>query len=183
MQQANALVPTAAAQLPARNTERQHYLTFVVGEDCLGINILTIKEILEYRNVTVVPRMPSFIRGVINLRGSVVPVVDLAGRFGRPLIATGRRSCVIIVDTHDEDGMQQDVGVLVDAVNAVVDIAEQAIQATPHFGTGIRADFLHGMGRVDDRFVLLLDTSRVLSMQEMVQLTSPAGAAAARQPD
>ncbi|WP_445400900.1 chemotaxis protein CheW [Zobellella sp. An-6] len=161
----NALVATE----PKVDGEAQ-YLTFVLGGEMFAMDILGIKEIIEYGNLTTVPMMPAFVRGVINLRGAVVPVVDLAVRFGRPSTPVNKRSCIVILEVHGEEGVQ-DIGVLVDAVSAVLSIAAADIEPAPSFGGGIRADFIGGMAKVDGRFVIVLSVERVLSVEEMAQLS------------
>jgi len=147
----------------------RQYLTFVVAGDTFGIPISVIKEIIEYRHPTDVPMMPTFMRGVINLRGRVVPVIDLSARFGRGKGATTRRSCIVIVETRYED-QQLDIGVAVDAVNAVLDIADSEIEPAPSFGARLRAEFISGMGKVAEQFVILLDIEKVLSIDELSAL-------------
>ena len=113
-----------------------------------------------------VPMVPAFIRGVINLRGSVVPVVDLAVRFGSQAAAITKRTAIVIVELEDETE-KMDVGVVVDRVNEVLDIANEDIEPPPSFGAKIRTDFIHGMGKVDERFIILLNMCRVLSVDEL----------------
>src|SRR5690606_32178220 len=113
--------------------------------EMFAIGILAIKEIIEYANLTTVPMMPACIRGVINLRGAVVPVVDLAARFGRTPTPVSKRTCIVIVEV-ESGGERQDVGVIVDAVNEVLDIPAADIEPPPSFGTKIRTDFIKGMG-------------------------------------
>ena len=149
--------------------DQQQYLTFMLGAEVFAINILSIKEIIEYGNLTIVPKMPSFIRGVINLRGSVVPVIDLAARFDRPEAVISRRSCIVIIEVQHEE-VQQVIGVLVDAVNEVLEIAADQIEPVPSFGTKIRTDFIEGMGKVDQKFVIILNVNQVLSVDEMAEL-------------
>lgn len=148
----------------------QQYLTFVLSGETFAIPILGVKEIIEYEHVTNVPLMPAFIRGVINLRGSVVPVVDLAVRFGRNSAATSKRTCIVILEAHkNADG--QDIGVVVDQVNAVLDILPSDIEPPPAFGTRIRADYIRGMAKIRERFVIVLDVDRVLSIDELAELS------------
>ncbi|MGX8881769.1 chemotaxis protein CheW [Methylovorus sp. SPW-M1] len=149
--------------------DQQQYLTFMLGAEVFAINILSIKEIIEYGNLTIVPKMPSFIRGVINLRGSVVPVIDLAARFDRPEAVISRRTCIVIIEVQHEE-VQQVIGVLVDAVNEVLEIAADQIEPVPSFGTKIRTDFIEGMGKVDQKFVIILNVNQVLSVDEMAEL-------------
>jgi len=168
----NALIKVSNS-LAAANTgqEIQQYLTFMLGGEVFAIGILHIKEIIEYGQLTTVPMMPDFIRGVINLRGAVVPVVDLSSRFGGKPSQVTRRSCIIILELEAEEETQV-IGVVVDAVNEVLEIAGADIEPPPRFGTKIRTDFIAGMGKVEDRFVILLNADRVLSVEEMATLSA-----------
>jgi len=138
------------------------YLTFLLGGEQFAVAIIHVKEIIEYGRVAPVPMMPAWIRGVINLRGAVVPVMDLAARFGRPAATLTRRTCIVVVEIVTE-GERRDVGVVVDAVSAVQDIAARDIEPPPAMGGLIQSDFIRGMGKVDGRFVIILDATRVLS--------------------
>ncbi|MBA5685627.1 chemotaxis protein CheW [Rugamonas apoptosis] len=147
------------------------FLTFMLGEEQFAVGILGIKEIIEYGSLAGVPMMPDCVRGVINLRGAVVPVMDLAARFGRSASPITKRSCIVIVEVQEVDGDgQQVLGMLVDAVNAVVDIAAADIEPPPSFGTRIRPDFIAGIGKHNGKFVSLLAIERVLSSGEIVEL-------------
>jgi len=158
--------PAAAAAEP------QQYLTFVLGTETYAIGILQIKEIIEFAGLTTVPMMPACIRGVINLRGAVVPVLDLAVRFGRGATAATRRTCIVIVELLFE-GVRQNIGVIVDAVNEVLEIPASDIEPAPGFGARLRAEFIRGMGKVAGKFVIILDTDRVLSGAEIATLAAP----------
>jgi purine-binding chemotaxis protein CheW len=154
------------------------YLTFQLGGETFAIGILVIKEILEYVPLTVVPLLPGFVRGVMNLRGAVVPVVDLAQRFGRAPTEAGRRTCIVIVEIA-LDGQQRHLGILVDAVHEVLAIPNTDIEPPPQLGGRIRVDFIAGMARIDERFIVLLHVDRVLTAEEMELLTEPEQDAAA----
>jgi purine-binding chemotaxis protein CheW len=147
----------------------QQYLTFTVANEMFGIAISSIKEIIEYRAPTDVPMMPGFMRGVINLRGRVVPVIDLSVRFGRAKNDNTRRTCIVIVEIHNDE-QQHDIGVVVDAVSAVLEIADADIEPPPQFGAKLRADFINGMGKVGEKFVIILDIDCVLSVEELAML-------------
>jgi purine-binding chemotaxis protein CheW len=155
------LAPLTAA-VPAEPTQ---YLTFSVGGELFGLGILAVKEIIEYQRLTEVPMMPEAIRGVINLRGSVVPVMDLTARFGRPRAELTKRTCIVIAEA-ELVGERQVVGVMVDAVSQVLDISAQDIEPAPSFGTKIRSDFIQGIGKVEGEFVVLLNIDRVLTIEE-----------------
>ncbi|PPU28233.1 MULTISPECIES: chemotaxis protein CheW [unclassified Xanthomonas] len=166
---------TANSSTPSP-TAPQQYLTFTLGGEMFGLGILGIKEIIEYRAPTDVPMMPPALRGVINLRGAVVPVVDLQQRFGRSASAITKRSCIVIVEIAHAD-TQQVLGLLVDAVSEVLEIAAGDIVDTPSFGAGIARDFIQAMGKIGERFVILLDADAVLGNDALAQL--PAAALAA----
>ena len=154
------------------------YLTFALGSEMFAVGILNVKEIIEYGNLTEIPMMPAFIRGVINLRGSVVPVIDLAARFGGSQTEVGRRTCIVIVEVEDDDA-KHDIGIMVDAVSEVLDIPCSEIEPPPAFGAKIRADFIFGMGKVAGKFVIILNINKVLSVEEIALLTGAEGVAEA----
>jgi purine-binding chemotaxis protein CheW len=160
---------TAARHLAAAG-EANQYLTFALSGEMYAVGILNVKEIIEYGNLTEIPMMPAFIRGVINLRGAVVPVVDLAARFGGKASEVQRRTCIVIVEVQQEEG-KHDIGIMVDAVSEVLEIPGTEIEPAPAFGAKIRADFIAGMGKVNSKFVIILDIMRVLSVEEMAKLT------------
>jgi purine-binding chemotaxis protein CheW len=153
----------AGAHTAARG---QQYLTISVAGETFALPIGCIKEIIEYRQTTDVPMMPTFMRGVLNLRGHVVPVIDLAVRFGRTTADVTRRSCIVILEVHQEL-LQYDIGVVVDAVSAVVGIADTQIEPAPSFGAGLRQDFISGMGKLGERIVIILAIDKVLSIEEL----------------
>jgi purine-binding chemotaxis protein CheW len=126
-----------------------------------------VKEIIEYQPLTRVPSTPSWIRGVVNLRGAVVPVVDLAVKFGLPERTVTKRTCLVIVELAFE-GERTVMGIVVDAVSQVMSLSAADIEPTPAFGTQCRVDYLLGMAKVDKKFVLLLDMDRVLSADEIL---------------
>jgi len=145
------------------------FLTFMLDGESYAVHILSIKEIIEYASVTPVPLMPPTITGVINLRGAVVPVLDLSVRFGRRPTVIGRRSCIVIVETGPV-GERQVIGMIVDAVNAVQDIPPADIEPAPSFGMKISSDFIAGIGKAGGRFLILLDVDRVLSVSELAAI-------------
>lgn len=156
---------------PSVIKESEQYLTFLQQGEMFAIGILGIKEIMEYGNLTTVPLMPDFISGVINIRGAVIPVIDLSARFDREATLTTRKSCIVIIETIN-DNEKIDIGIIVDSVSEVLEILPADIEPAPHFGANIRADFISGMGKVNDKFVIILDISRVLSVDEMSSLSS-----------
>lgn len=163
---ARALAPARARTSVAAVAEIAQYLTFQLSKEMFAIGILAIKEIIEYGELTTVPMMPPSVRGVINLRGAVVPVIDLQARFGKPSSPVSKRTCIVIVEVEG-----QVIGVVVDAVNEVLDIPPADIESPPAFGARIRADFIQGMGKVKGRFVILLNLDRALSTEELETLT------------
>lgn len=163
--------PTATAAQPA---EPRQYLTFTLGGEMFAVETLSVKEIIEFGQITTVPMMPPSIRGVINLRGAVVPVVDLACRFGRRSTDLTRRTCIVIVEVEGE-GERQDIGVIVDAVSEVLEIQASQIEPAPAFGARIRTDFIHGMGKLDGKFVIILNVNKVLSLDDLALLGQMAG--------
>jgi purine-binding chemotaxis protein CheW len=179
----NKLPAVLSASIGQSQLDQHQYLTFMLGGETYAMGILAIKEIIEYGNLTEVPRMPAFIRGVINLRGAVVPVIDLSARFGKPATQVTRRTCIVIVEVAGGDDAQNDtqvVGVMVDAVNAVLEIPAAEIEPPPSFGANIRAEFMNGMGKVNGKFVIILNIHHVLSVDEMASLAGVAvGAEAA----
>jgi purine-binding chemotaxis protein CheW len=136
-----------------------------------SISILCIKEIIWYANLTEVPMMPACIRGVINLRGAVVPVMDLSNRFGKPSTPVIKSSCIVIVEVPTAvEGEHLNMGVVVDSVQAVLEIPTSEIEPAPSFGAKIRPDFIEGIAKVNSKFVILLNVNRVLSMEEIGQM-------------
>lgn len=155
----------------AGEEQAQQYLTFMLGAEIYATGILAIKEIIEYDELTTVPMMPDCIRGVINLRGAVVPVMDLSLRFGKPSSPVTKRTCIVIIERQSEDA-REDLGVIVDAVNAVLEIPASDIEPAPAFGTRIRTEFIRGLGKVNGRFVIMLDVERVMAVEELTMLAS-----------
>ncbi|WP_449370780.1 chemotaxis protein CheW [Thiomonas sp.] len=155
------------------------YLTFTLQNEVYGLDILRVREILEYTRPTTVPMMPAFVHGVINLRGNVVPVIDLAQRFGRAPTELKPRTCIVIIEVEGEgDGGPMSIGVLVDAVNAVLDMEAEQIEPPPSFGVGLKQEFIRGMARTESGFIILLDVGRVLSVEDMAGLAQAATIAA-----
>jgi purine-binding chemotaxis protein CheW len=150
--------------------EQQQYLTFLLANEECGISILKVREIIEYDTVTIVPKMAPWVRGVINLRGSVVPVVELAAKFGMERKPVDKTTCIVIVETHFED-QQVTVGLIVDAVNQVMELSEDDIRPVPDFGTSVNMDYLIGMAQSGKKFALLLDVDKVLTMEELHDLS------------
>lgn len=174
---ANSQVATANEKLkggtPSGGDVGRLYLAFRLADEVYAIDILSIREIIEYNVPTSVPMMPSSVRGVINLRGAVVPVIDLSIRFGRAATGVGKRTCIVIVEV-EYAGATYVLGLMVDGVNAVMEISADSIEPPPAFGTRVNTEFIAGMARVDSRFVIILDIARVLSIEEMAAIKSVA---------
>ena len=154
------------------------YLTFSLGGEVFAMDIRAVREIIQYSAMTVVPLMPDFVRGVINLRGAVVPVIDLQSRFGRDMAQVGKKTCIIIFDASVA-GDKVELGLMVDAVSEVIDIPDADIEPAPQFGASIRRDFIRGMGKVGGEFIVILEPERALDIEEMAQLADQEQAQAA----
>ncbi len=141
-------------------------LTFRLGEEVYALDIGKVREVLDFTNATRVPRTPDFMRGVINLRGGVVPIVDLRLKFGMSATEKTVNTCVIITEVT-VDGDMTVLGCLADSVQEVLDLAPQDISSAPKIGTRLRTEFIRGMGRRDDRFIIILDADRVFSAEEL----------------
>lgn len=146
------------------------HLSFRVRQAAYALPIDLVREIIEYDEVTAVPMMPAFIHGVINLRGNVVPVLDLAARFGFTLTHPDKRTCIVIIELTLEDHRQH-IGLVVDAVDAVLDIDPRHVVPPPPFGSGIRTDFIAGMARREQAFTIILNIAQVLSLDDIRQLS------------
>jgi purine-binding chemotaxis protein CheW len=150
------------------NSSRQ-YLSFTLGEEHFAVPIEHVREIIEFDTLTTIPLMPPFLRGVINLRGAVVPVVDLQRRFGRGETQVGKRTCIVIAEVaHAEE--RHPLGAIVDSVNEVVSVESGQIEEKPAFGTRLRSDFVDGILNLEGRFVIALDVDKVLSVEEMAAM-------------
>ncbi len=153
----------------AAQEQAGQYLTFLIGDESFAVSILDVKEIIEITNVTHVPLTPDFIYGVINLRGNVVPVIDLSARLKNRRAEISKRSCIVLVAVETSEAFQL-IGMLVDEVREILEIPVTNIQPAPDFGADIRTDFIQAMARVDDVFIILLAVNRVLSLEELSQL-------------
>lgn len=158
--------------VPEETTTSTQYLGFYLGGEECGIGLLRVREILEYPVLTRVPTTPHWVRGVINLRGGVIPVIDLAVKFGLQDNAVSKQTCVIIVEV-DIEGERTVMGVVADSVSQVIELAPSDIVSPPAFGTAVRVEYLLGLGKQGDRFILLLDTDRVLSAAELMKMPTP----------
>jgi purine-binding chemotaxis protein CheW len=145
------------------------YLTYTLDEEVFAMDIRSVREIIQYANMTTVPMMPVFVRGVINLRGQVVPVIDLQSRLGRSVSRVGKKTCIIIFDAVS-DGEKVAIGLMVEAVSEVIEILDTDIEPPPQFGASIRKDYIRGMGKVGAEFIVILEPEKALSIEDMAML-------------
>ncbi|PKL15742.1 MAG: chemotaxis protein CheW [Spirochaetae bacterium HGW-Spirochaetae-5] len=142
------------------------YLTFLLGKELFGIQVSEIREVIEYKQVFKIPRVPEYLKGVINLRGEVVPIIDLTSRFyNTPCVVTGTTSIVVV--EIDDDGHKIPIGVMIDSVKAVTELYENKIESVPEIGSRIRSDFVEGIGKLEDQFVILLKVQNILNIEEL----------------
>jgi purine-binding chemotaxis protein CheW len=139
-------------------TNEKKYLTFALGHEEYGLEILQVREIIGLMEVTALPEVPPYVKGVINLRGKIIPVVDLRLKFGMSSMDYTSETCIIVLHLHDAP-----IGILVDKVREVLDIGEDSIEPVPSFGTSVHADYIKGIGKVGDKVKILLDIERVLT--------------------
>ncbi|WP_337058844.1 chemotaxis protein CheW [Pseudomonas sp. USHLN015] len=149
--------------------EQRQYLTFRAGRDLFGVATRYVREILEFHAITQVPMMPPLVRGVINLRGAVVPIIDLAERFGLGSTELGPRTCIVIVELQDDEEAHL-MGALVDAVTAVAEIEPRALRQAPAFGSRVPPEYIEDLARVDERFLTLLRMEQVLNVDQIAAL-------------
>lgn len=147
---------------PTSRPEGGRRLTFSLGDEEFGIEILRVQEIIGLMPVTRMPRTPDFIRGVVNLRGKVVPVMDLRMRFGMPAVADTEKTCIVVVTVPHESGRPTIAGLIVDSVSEVVDIDGAVIEAPPDFGHQNDAGFINGLAKIDEQVVILLDVEHIV---------------------
>ncbi len=146
------------------------YLTFLLGEEEYGIEILKVQEIIQMQKVTTIPKAPTFVRGVINLRGKVIPVVELRAKFGMEEKEDTEKTCIIVVMIKVNDSFIT-MGIIIDEVKEVLDISEDSIEETPSFGASIETDFILGIGKVGENVKMLLDIDKVLSTAELTSIS------------
>ena len=158
-------------------TETTQFLTFKLEDELFALDIEKVREVLDFTSITKVPQTPDYMRGVINLRGSVVPVVDLRLKFGKTMAEQTVNSCVIIVEVQ-MDGEKVVMGAMADAVQEVLDLEPDQIEPPPRLGTKLNTDFIRGMGKHADQFIIILDIDRVFSGDEMELVQESTQAAA-----
>ncbi len=150
----------------AEELQATQYLTFTLDDEVFAVDVARVREILEITNITKVPQVPDFMRGVINLRGCVVPVIDLRLKLGMQEIAQTVNTCIIVVEV-ELDGENTVIGALADSVQEVIEMEPSQIEEAPHIGTHLKAEFIRGMGRHDARFVMILDIDKVFSSEDI----------------
>lgn len=150
-------------------TQTTQFLTFTLANEVFAVDISQVKEVLEYTELTRVPRTPAFMCGVINLRGSVVPVMDMRLKFGMDKGERTVNTCIIILEVTQEAGTTV-IGAMVDSVKEVMELNPEQIEAPPKIGTHLRTDFIQGMGKQDDHFVIILDSNKIFSSEELNSL-------------
>jgi purine-binding chemotaxis protein CheW len=150
------------------------YLTFTLAEEVFALDISSVREVLEYTSITKMPRTPDYIRGVINLRGRAVPVVDVRLKFGLSETQRTVSTCIIIVEVKI-CGDQTVLGALTDSVREVIDIEPRDIEPAPKMGSSIKTDFIKGIGKQDGTFIILLDIDKVFSEEELAAISMTAG--------
>jgi len=160
---------------PGRVAGEGKYLTFALGQEEYGLEILKVREIFGYMEITAVPQTPDYVKGVINLRGKVIPVIDLRSKFQMSSTELSDQTCIIVVEIGHQEG-QIETGIVVDRVSEVLDIAAKDIQETPKFGARIDTQFILGMGKIGSSVKILLDIDRVLSSTEIARVASGANA-------
>jgi len=155
--------------MEALNLAVNQYLTFELNEETFGVDVLQVREVMDFTSVTKVPRAPDYMLGVINLRGSVVPVIDLKQRFALPARERCRETCIIVLEIPFGDELLS-IGAVADGVQEVLDLVEDQIEPAPRLGTRLNNEFIRGMGKVGERFVILLDLEKIFSSEELLEL-------------
>jgi purine-binding chemotaxis protein CheW len=167
-------VSTLLDQQMGFSNDGSQYLTFTLGDEHYGVDILRVQEIKGYTTVTRIPNTPEYIKGVLNLRGTIVPIIDLRSKFGMPKIDYTRFTVIVVLVIKDRV-----TGIIVDAVSDVLNIAAKDIQATPQFGANVKVDFINGIGKNGDKLVSLLDVDQILSSEDLDQTARAEDAAPA----
>ena len=160
-------------------TETRQYLTFKLGEEIFALDVAQVREVLDFTAITRVPRTPEYMRGVINLRGSVVPVVDMRLKFGMTRTERTVNTCIEVVEVT-LDGEATVLGALVDSVQEVIELEPDQIEPAPRIGTRLRTDFIKGMGKRDNEFIIILDIDKVFSVEELSMMVQADGGAGER---
>jgi len=162
---------TAAPEKTGITTREGKYLTFALGREEYGLEILKVREIIGYMDITAVPQMPPYVKGVINLRGQVIPVIDLRAKFGMQTTDRTEETCIIVVEIN-QHGRKFSTGIVVDHVSEVLDIAGECIEDPPQFGSEVDTTFILGMGKVNETVKMLLDIDKVLTGEELTRFAA-----------
>jgi purine-binding chemotaxis protein CheW len=165
MQLAQA-APTVVSPVLTTNERAGKYLTFVIGKEEFGVGVLKVREIMGIQDTTAVPQTPPYLKGVINLRGKVIPVIDLRLKFGLPSIEYTQRTCIIVVQVKSGSTLLL-MGIVVDEVSEVITITAADIEDTPDFGANVATDYILGMAKIKDKVKILLDINEVLTTREL----------------
>jgi len=164
----------STAQRQVEHEIPEKFLSFTLGKETYAINVMSIKKIIEYGNTTHLPMMPKFIRGILNLLGNIIPVIDLAVCFGEEAVKPNKQTCIIIVEVRFEDETEGeqvlDMGIVVDSVNNVVELLKKDISPPPRIGRQVRTQFIQGIGKIDEHFLVLLNVSQILSVEDFSML-------------
>ena len=147
----------------------EQYLSFILEDELFALDISSVREVLDYKSITKIPRMPNFILGVINLRGNVVSVVDMRMKLGMKKAKRTVHTCIVIIEVNIEEEIIL-MGILVDSVREVFELPGEDIEMPPKFGSGMNMEFIKGMGKKDDSFIMVLDINRIFSSEEIVAL-------------
>ncbi len=153
----------------AEELQTTQYLTFNLSDEVFAVDVGRVREILEITSITKVPQTPEFMRGVINLRGSVVPVIDMRLKFGMSETERTVNTCIVVVEV-EMDGENIVLGALADSVQEVIEMEPAQIEAAPHIGTHLNTDFIKGMGKHNERFVMILDIDKIFSGEELASV-------------
>jgi purine-binding chemotaxis protein CheW len=167
---ASAATLEAPSQAAAKGGK---YLTFALGKEEYGLEILKVREIIGYMDITAVPRTPPYVKGVINLRGQVIAVIDLRAKFGMETAEKSDQTCIIVVEIK-QGGRKLSTGIIVDHVSEVLNIAGDQIEDAPSFGAAVDTNFILGMGKIGDSVKILLDINKVLGDDDLSAVTSRA---------
>jgi purine-binding chemotaxis protein CheW len=166
--------PVRQVQGPAADARTGKYLAFHLGGEEFAIQVLRVREIMGLQDITAVPQTPAYVKGVINLRGKVVPVIDLRAKFGLPEADYTQRTCIVVVEVHAEIGRMM-MGVVVDGVNEVLNLVAADIENTPEFGNGVAMPYILGLAKTKGKVKILLDIDRVLTSQEIIRMDQALG--------
>ncbi len=180
----NQMAPLAGQEIAAQtsgvpdelqhNSDASQFLTFILGEENYGVDILRVQEIKGWSPVTKIPNTPDYLRGVLNLRGTIVPIVDLRMRFHQPDVEYTAVTVVIVLSVHSED-RERTIGIVVDGVSDVLSVSDGEIKPTPDFGGTIGTEFIHGLLSIEEQMVMLLDIDLLLSQDELKEIDSAQG--------